>query len=113
MNDLITYRAFFGDRDCAFTLTDPMLTELERIVGLGAGSIYAKLVNLAYSADLLREIIRLGLIGGGTAPVEAKRLCDIYAANRPITETFPLAFEIMDARWNGTAPDAPELEVIA
>jgi hypothetical protein len=113
MNDLITYRAFFGDRDCAFTLTDPMLTELERLAGLGAGAIYARLVNLAYSADLLREIIRLGLIGGGTSPVEAQRLCDTYAANRPITETFPLAFEIMEARWNGSAPDAPHLEVTA
>lgn len=113
MTDLITYRAFFGDRDCAFTLTDPMLTELERIANLGAGAIYARLVNLTYGTDLLREIIRLGLIGGGTAPVEAKRLCDIYAANRPITETFPLAFEIMDARWNGITPDAPALEVLA
>lgn len=113
MNDLITYRGFFGDGERAFTLTDPMLTELERIAGLGAGAIYAQLVNLAYSADLLREIIRLGLIGGGTAPIEAKRLCDTYAANHPITETFPLAFEIMEARWNGIAPDAPDLEVAA
>jgi hypothetical protein len=105
MYDLITYRGFFGDGERAFTLTDPMLTELERIANLGAGAIYARLVNLSYSADLLREIIRLGLIGAGTATVEAQRLCDTYAANRPIAETFPLAFEIMDARWNGIAPD--------
>ena len=64
-------------------------------------------MNLAYPANVLQEIIRLGLIGGGTDPEEAKRLCATYAANRPLAEVFPLAFEIMEARWNGVAkPDA-------
>lgn len=99
--EAITYRAFFGDRERAFTLTDPVLAELERIAGHGVGALYLQLVNMAYPADLLREIIRLGLIGAGTSPEEAKRLCDTYATNRPLSETFPLAFEVMEARWNG------------
>ena len=103
MNDLITHRAFFGDKERAFTLTDAMLAELERLSGLGVGALYFQLVSHAYPADVLREIIRLGLIGAGTAPEDAKRLCDTYAANRPLSETFPLAFEIMDARWTGKA----------
>ena len=116
MNDLITHSAFFGDREHAFTLTDPMLAELERISGLGVGALYFQLVNLAYPAEVLREIIRLGLIGAGTSPEEAKRLCDTYAANRPLAETFPLAFEIMESRWNGKAapePTAPAIKVAA
>ena len=117
MIDAICHRAFFGDADHTFALTDPMLAELERMAGLGAGALYFQLVNLAYTAEVLREIIRLGLIGGGTAPEDAKRLCDTYAANRPLAETFPLAFEIMEARWNGTsatdAPVAPALKVAA
>lgn len=103
MNDLITHRAFFGDSEYDFTLTDPMLAELERLTGLGIGAMYFQLINMAYPATILREIIRLGLIGGGTTPEEAKRLCDTYAANRPLSETFPLAFEIMHARWAGKA----------
>jgi hypothetical protein len=103
MNDLITHRAFFGDGEHVFTLTDPMLAELERLTGLGAGALYFQLVSMAYPATILREIIRLGLIGGGTSPEDAARLCDTYAANRPLAETFPLAFEIMEARWTGKA----------
>jgi hypothetical protein len=105
MSDLITYRAFFGDKEHAFTLTDPMLAELETLTGLGVGALYFQLINMAYPASALREIIRLGLVGGGTTPEDAKRLCDTYASNRPLAETFPLAFEIMEARWNGTAKD--------
>jgi len=116
MTDQITLRAFFGDGERSFTLTDPMLAELERITGLGVGALYFQLVNLAYPANVLQEIIRLGLIGGGTDPEEAKRLCATYAANRPLAEVFPLAFEIMEARWNGvTKPEkeAPALKVAA
>lgn len=102
MTDLITHRGFFGDKEHAFCLTDTMLTELEALTGLGVGAMYFQLVNMAFPAEVLREIIRLGLIGAGTAPEDAKRLCDTYAANRPLSETFPLAFEIMEARWTGT-----------
>lgn len=105
MNNQITHRGFFGDKEHAFTLTDPMLAELETITGLGVGAMYFQLVNMAYPATVLREIIRLGLIGAGTAPEDAKRLCDTYASNRPLAETFPLAFEIMEARWNGVQPE--------
>lgn len=101
MIDKITHRAFFGTEEHDFCLTDAMLAELESISGLGVGALYAQLVNLAYPAEALREIIRLGLIGGGMDPERAKRLCMTYAANRPLAETFPLAFEIMEARWTG------------
>lgn len=106
MTDQITHRAFFGDGEYAFTLTDPMLAELERLTGLGVGALYLQLVNMVYPATILNEIIRLGLIGAGTSPEDAKRLCDTYAANRPLTETFPLAFEIMEARWSGKPTQA-------
>lgn len=97
----ITLKTFFGDGEHAFALTDPMIAELEQITGLGVGALYFQLVNMAYPATVLREIIRLGLIGGGMDPEDAKRLCETYAENRPLAETFPLAFEIMQARWEG------------
>ncbi|SEO36081.1 Phage tail tube protein, GTA-gp10 [Gemmobacter aquatilis] len=103
MTDLITHRAFFGDGEHAFTLTDPMLMELEKLTGLGAGALFFQMLALGYPAEYLREIIRLGLIGGGMAPEQAKRLCDTYAVNRPLAEVLGLAWEIMSARWNGKA----------
>lgn len=39
MNDQISHRAFFGDGEYTFTLTDPMLTELEKLTGLGVGAL--------------------------------------------------------------------------
>ncbi len=49
MNDLIQHRAFFGDAQYIFCLTDPMLAELEKITGLGVGALYFQMLNLAYT----------------------------------------------------------------
>lgn len=108
MSDQITIRAFFGDRTRTFALTDPMLAELERLTDLGAGALFFQMANLGYPAHFLREIIRLGLIGGGeTSPEEAAPLCMAYATNRPVMELLTLAGAIMAARWYG-AEDATE-----
>lgn len=101
MNDAITYTAFFGDRERSFAMTDPMLAELERITGSGIGALWLQLIGQTYPLSTLHEIIRLGLIGAGTAPVEAARMVETYAHNRPLAETFPLAFEIINTRWVG------------
>lgn len=79
-----------------------MLVELEQFTGKGASAVYVQLANLTYTAATLREIIRLGLIGGGMSPKEAKRLVEAYAVNTPLGELFPLAFEILSVRWDGT-----------
>jgi hypothetical protein len=61
-------------------------------------------------ADLV-EVIRLGLIGGGTTPERAAQLTGTYARNRPIDELYPLAFDILDARWGGAEDQEPESEL--
>lgn len=101
MNDDITLRAFFGDGTHTFALTDEMLVELERLTSHGIGAIYAQVIGQTYSAATLREIIRLGLIGGGMAPKDAAQLCDTYATNRPVAEVYPVAFEVLETRWTG------------
>ena len=106
MIEEITYRGFFGDGDHAFTLTDAMIIELEAIAQMPVGSIYVGFPLYAVPVTVMIEIIRLGLIGAGRKPEAAKRLVDAYATNRPLTEVFPLAFAILDARWNGKAPDS-------
>lgn len=99
---------FFGDADYTFALTDDMILELERKTGVAIGAIYLRAVNMAFALTDLVEIIRLGLIGGGMASEQAKTLTTTYAANRPISETYPLAMDILDARWGEPKDEAPE-----
>lgn len=90
---------FFGDATHTFALTDPMILELERLTDTGIGALYLRAVNMSFTLTDLVEIIRLGLIGGGMAPEQAKTLTTTYGTNRPISETYPLAMDILDARW--------------
>lgn len=104
----ITFQGFFGDGDHTFALTDPIIAELEQLTDKGIGSIYQRAIKMEFQASDLTAIIRLGLIGGGMAPERAARLVATYADNRPLSETYPLALDILDARWNGTPDDKPE-----
>lgn len=101
----MNHTAFFGDGEHTFALTDDMITELERLTKVGIGALYLRAVNLQFNIADLIEIIRLGLIGGGTNPEKAAQLTDTYARNRPIDELYPLALDILDARWGGEAKD--------
>lgn len=103
MTSNIAHRAFFGTAEHPFCLTDNMITELERITDTGIGAFYQRVIAMHFKAADLGEIIRLGLIGAGMHPQEAMQLTATYAHNRPMSETFPLALDILDARWNGTA----------
>lgn len=103
---MITHSAFFGTAEHKFTLTDDMITELERITESGIGAFYQRAIAMLFKAADLAEVIRLGLIGAGMHPQEAMQLVDTYARNRPMAETYPLALDILDARWNGTADPA-------
>jgi len=95
----ISFNKFFGDREHTFALTDDMIAELERLTGEGIGAIYSRAVTGGFSLGTLKEIIRLGLIGGGASTEHAKRLTDTYATDRAIAEILPLALDVLQARW--------------
>lgn len=99
----LTHTAFFGDSEHTFSLTDDMITELEKLADLGIGALYQRCIGLQFTLSDLVEVIRLGLIGGGNTPEQAARLTDTYGRNRPIDELYPLAMDILDARWGGAA----------
>lgn len=101
MTTEITHTAFFGDQTHAFTLTDDMVAELERKAQIGIGALYLQFAAGQFAIATLAEIIRLGLIGAGTAPARAAELVDTYARNRPLGEIETLAFDVLDRRWNG------------
>lgn len=93
--------AFFGDGEKSFSLTPEMIMELERKTNSAIGSVYGRFMHAQFHFIDIIEIIRLGLIGGGASPEEANILIESYAKPRPIMETMPLAFDILDLAWNG------------
>lgn len=102
--------AFLGDGEKSFSLTPEMIMELERKTNSAIGSVYGRFMNAQFHFIDIVEIIRLGLIGGGTSPTEAETLVEAYVKPRPIMETMPLAFDILDLAWNGT-PAEPAVAV--
>ncbi|MFN3663843.1 gene transfer agent family protein [Yoonia sp.] len=105
---MINVTRFFGDADRVFCLSDPMIQELERLSGVGIGTIYQRAIAQQFKLDDLTHTLRLALIGGGTSPQDAAQLVDTWAQNRPFAETFPLALDVLDARWNGITQEQPE-----
>lgn len=102
---MIAHRAFFGDAEHSFCLTDPMIAELERLADTGIGVVFNRLMSNTFHHADLHQIIRLGLIGGGMNPEQALRLVETYGKDRPITEVLPLALDIISARWLGVEAD--------
>lgn len=87
--------AELGGEERQFALYLGQWEELQEKFGLGPLEIFAKLSRLEFRASWLREITRLGLIGGGMAPATAKRLVERYVDTVPFAEAWPLAFQIV------------------
>jgi hypothetical protein len=94
-------RAFFGDGEHQFRLTPALIIELEAKCGAGIGAICSRVWLRQFAQADLLETIRLSLIGAGTAPKRAAELITSYAADRPLSETFPLAAKILERVWFG------------
>jgi hypothetical protein len=102
---MILHRQFFGDADRDFALTFPLITELERTTGTGIGSLCRKLARNEFAFGEITETVRLALIGGGAAPIDASALTQTYVANRPLFEGLDLALTILNTLYFG--PPAP------
>ena len=99
----LTHRAFFGDGEHDFLLTPEMIVELERKTGSGIGGLCRRLFAGDFKHGDLIEVVRLGLIGAGTSPLNADALVSAYAINRPLSEIFPLSVAILNRLWFGDA----------
>lgn len=109
-----TFRTFFGDAEREFRLGPSEIAALESKLKVGIGALWHRILNIQFSSVEIAEIIRLGLIGGGTKPKEAADLVEAYSSSRPVAETHALAFSIIAAAWFGVdaakaiAPEADE-----
>jgi hypothetical protein len=98
---------YFGDGEQTFKLTPALIVELETKCGAGIGTICHRVFARQFSQSEISETIRLALIGGGTAPKRASELVATYAADRPLSETHPIAAKILERLWCG-APTQDE-----
>jgi hypothetical protein len=100
-----SFRAFFGDGEREFRLTPILIAELERKTGAGIGALYKRVLSQGFYHADLTEIVRLALVGGGESPKIAASLTEVYAANRPLIETLPLALSILETAFYGAPQD--------
>lgn len=100
--------ADFADGTYKFGLSWALAAEWEKETNrsLMATFLQAARIHVAVMSDI-REIVRIGLIGGGTDPAKALRLVRMYVEERPAVENFPLMISILDAFLNGQPESAP------
>lgn len=103
---MIQHKAFFGDGDKTFAFpTRELIEELEMKTGHGIGALFRRFRTQDFSLSDVFEVIRLGLIGGGTTPAEAARLVSVYGVGRPMAESFAVADGTITALFFGADED--------
>lgn len=98
----------WADGHHAFRLSIGGWRELRDKTGAGPYEIYERVVRRRWFVDDIREVIRLGLIGGGTEPVAALKLVQSYVDERPLLESVPVALAIMSAALVAPEGDQPK-----
>lgn len=95
----------WADGEHTFRLAIGQLRELQDKTGTGPFALLRRLMDGTWKVDDLREIIRLGLIGGGMKPLEALGLVKNYVEGRPLMESLVPAKAIMTAALFGDPED--------
>lgn len=88
----------WGDREHRFCLPIGQLIELEEKCNAGAPEIFQRLIEKKWKVTDLREILRLGLVGGGgVSPVDANVLLKRYFDDpaRPLIQHVEPAVNIL------------------
>lgn len=95
----------WGDAEHTFRLAIGQLRELQDKTGAGPFSLLRRLMDGDWRVDDLREVLRLGLIGGGLKPPEALALVQRYVDARPLMENWQPAQAILAAALYGDPGD--------
>ncbi|MGK9054203.1 gene transfer agent family protein [Neorhizobium petrolearium] len=96
------HRAFFGDGEKLFAFpTRELIEELEQKTGHGVGALFRRFKSQDFAFMDLIQVLRIGLVGGGTHPREADRLVANYCIARPLAESFEVADGIIAALFFG------------
>lgn len=99
---------FWADGEHTFRLAIRQMRELQEKTGVGPYKVLERLRDHDWRVDEIREVIRLGLIGGGMSPADAYRLVVRYVDEyeTPLLEHIPVAMNVLMAPMLGT-PEPP------
>jgi hypothetical protein len=101
-----TIRWAGGEHEFKLTIGD--LRALQEKTGRGPEEILARLAARTWHVDEAIETVRLGLIGGGMARDEAKRLVSLVVDRDPLVEFRLTAFEVLSRLLYPQEADEPE-----
>lgn len=106
---MIQHTAFFGDGLKVFAFPNlDLIRELEAKTGHGLGALHNRFQFGHFSLSDIEQVIRLGLIGGGTTPADAARLVSTYLVGRPWRENMDLADKVISVLFFGNEPAADD-----
>lgn len=87
----------FADGHYAFDINKiALLQELQQKTGRGPMALFQRLASGQWHIEELTEVIRLGLIGGGTKPADAAVLVDRYVLGHPLVRSVKIAVDILE-----------------
>lgn len=96
----------WADGTYTFALPLAQLEELQRLCDAGPMVIAERLRHGVWKVEDVHATLRLGLIGGGMAPVEAMRMVKTWVHDRPWGESALPALAVISAALFGK-PDEP------
>lgn len=73
----------FGDNEYVFRIATGELVKLQEVRDCGPYVILDRIASHRWYFEDVREVIRLGLIGGGMPPIQALKLVREYVDGRP------------------------------
>lgn len=97
-------RAFFGDADQDFALLIGQCVELQELTGCGLGVSLGRIEQ--FWVNDVKQVLRLGLIGGGMAKEQAYRLVERHVVSGELGVCADVAFKVVAAAIAGV-PDEP------
>lgn len=120
-DELLTYvEEFFGDAVHRFDIHAhgfKFLSELQEKLSEGPMVTFRRLYSGQWRVEDIREVLRLGLVGGGMTPAEAHKLMTRYFEHSPLAEHAALALSVLSAaivgRKSEDDPPATAVEAAA
>jgi hypothetical protein len=98
----------FGDGTYLFRLPLKQIAELQDKCNAGIQEIFGRIIQGKARIEDLTETLRLGLIGGGMEPVQARRLIERYAfppkfseGEKPVEYLWTNALSVLSACLQG------------
>jgi hypothetical protein len=97
----------WADGEYTFRFGWGQLIELQEQCDAGPFVILDRLTRGTWKVGDISHTIRLGLIGGGTAPSDALKLTQRYVESRPPLENVMLARGILGVALQGASDEVP------